>query len=404
MLVRARRARPGVSRLILHGPFVNVLILHNRYRSPGGEERSVAEVSALLREHGHAVEVLERSSSELRGLRGRARAGTAMVGGGLDPDEVVEAVRRSGADVVHAHNIHPLWGSRALAGAREAGAAVVLHLHNYRLFCAIGIGFRDGEVCTRCRGRNVLPGVRLRCRGSFPEAVAYGAGLWRQQPRIAAAVGRFVVPSAFAADRLAELGLPRESISVAHNFLRARDFAPAPPEDPPRFGLYAGRLVEEKGVETAVEAAALAGVPLHVAGTGPAAQRLHDLARSTGAPVHFVGQLDPDAMHAALAHAAFVVAPSRWDEPCPYSVIEAMAAGVPVLASDRGGLPELVGRDRVLHDRAAPAWAAAMRALWEDAAQRRARGVEALARARRLFGAERFYAALMDAYAAAGAR
>jgi glycosyltransferase involved in cell wall biosynthesis len=383
---------------------VNVLILHNRYRAPGGEERSVAETAALLAERGHGVEVLERSSAALQGARGRGRAGAAMVAGGLDPGEVEEAVRRTGADVVHAHNIHPLWGSRALAAARAAGAAVVAHLHNYRLYCAIGVGYRDGEVCTRCQGRNVLPGVRLRCRGNLPEAVAYGAGLWRQQPRIVDAVGRFVAPSEFAAGRLAELGLRRDAIAVAHNFLRPGDFAPAPPDDPAGYALFAGRLVEEKGVETAVEAAALAGVPLVVAGTGPDAERLQALARERDAPVQFPGQLDPGAMRAALGRAAFVVAPSRWDEPCPYSVIEAMAAGVPVLASERGGLPELVGREHVLPDRAAPAWAAAMRALWDDAGRRRARGVEALARARRLFGAERFYAALMDAYAAAGAR
>src|SRR5687768_15139288 len=211
---------------------VNVLILHNRYRAPGGEERSVAEIAALLREHGHAVEVLERSSATLGGIRGKGRAGAAMLAGGLEPGEVEAAVRRLGADVVHAHNIHPLWGSRALAAARRAGAAVVMHLHNYRLFCAIGIGYRDGAVCTRCRGRNVLPGVRLRCRGNLPEAAAYGAGLWRQQPRITAAVGRFLAPSAFAADRLAELGLRRDQISVVHNFVRADEFAAAPPDGP----------------------------------------------------------------------------------------------------------------------------------------------------------------------------
>jgi glycosyltransferase involved in cell wall biosynthesis len=383
---------------------VNVLILHNRYRAPGGEERSIAEITALLTERGHAVEVLERSSAALEGPRGRARAGAAMIAGGLDPGEVAEAVRRTKADVVHAHNIHPMWGSRALAAGRRAGAAVVMHLHNYRLFCAIGIGYRDGAVCTRCRGRNVAPGVLLRCRGNLPEAAAYGAGLWRQQPRIVAAVGRFVAPSAFAADRLAELGLRRDAISVAHNFLRPAEFAAAPPDDPPAFALFAGRLVEEKGVDTAVEAAALADVPLAIAGDGPKAESLVGLARSRGAHVKFLGQVDPAEMRATLARAAFMVAPSRWDEPCPYSVIEAMAAGVPVLASQRGGLPELVGTEHALPDRATPEWADAMRTLWEDPQKRRDRGVEALARARRLFGAERFYAALMDAYAAAGAR
>ena len=356
----------------------------------------MAEIAALLRERGHGVEVLECSSADLGGLPGKARAGAAMLAGGHDPGEVEQAVRRSGADVVHAHNIHPLWGSRSLAAARRAGAAVVMHLHNYRLFCAIGIGYRDGEVCTRCRGRNTFPGVRLRCRGNLPEAAAYGAGLALQQPRIVRAAGRFIAPSAFTADRLAELGLRRDRISVAHNFLAADRFAAAPPGAEPQHALFAGRLVKEKGVATAVAAAARAGVPLAVAGSGPEAERV-------AAPARLLGHLDPAAMRAALERAAFLVAPSRWDEPCPYSVIEAMAAGVPVLASDRGGLPELVGPDRTLPDRDVDAWAAAMRALWEDAALRRARADEALARARELFGPERFYAALMDAYEAARA-
>lgn len=376
---------------------MNVLIVHNRYRTPGGEERSVAEIAALLRERGHAVEVLERSSAALGGLRGRAKAGAAMIAGGLGPDEVEQAVRRTRADVVHAHNVHPLWGSRALAAARRAGASVVVHLHNYRLFCAIGIGYRDGAVCTRCRGRNVFPGVRLRCRGNLPEAAAYGAGLWRQQPQIVAAAGRFVAPSAFAADRLAELGLERDTISVAHNFLRAGEFAAAPPDAEPEYALFAGRLVEEKGVRTAVEAAARAGVPLAVAGSGPEAGRVV-------APARPLGQLGPAEMRAALERAAFLVAPSRWDEPCPYSVIEAMAAGVPVLASRRGGLPEMVGAEQALPEGDVGAWADAVGTLWNDRQLRRARAEEALSRARDLFGPDRFYAALMDAYAAAGAR
>jgi len=182
---------------------MNVLVLHNRYREAGGEERSVEEIVRLLGARGHAVEVLERSSADV----GRARAGAALLAGGLDPGEVERAVRRHGADVVHAHNVHPLFGARALAAAKGAGARVVMHLHNYRLFCAIAIDYREGAVCTRCRGRNTVPGVRLRCRGNLPEALAYGAGLAIHQRRLVDSVDRFVAPSAFAAERLASQGL-----------------------------------------------------------------------------------------------------------------------------------------------------------------------------------------------------
>ena len=126
--------------------------------------------------------MLERDSP--RSARPRAAAG--LLRGGLEPDEVGEAVRRTGARVVHAHNVQPSLGWRALAAAREAGARVVLHLHNYRLVCAVGTCFTRGEDCTRCHGRNTLPGVRLNCRGSRAEA----AGVRRRARAVAAAARR----------------------------------------------------------------------------------------------------------------------------------------------------------------------------------------------------------------------
>src|SRR4030095_11435261 len=81
----------------------------------------------------------------------------------------------------------PALGGRALAAAREAGARVVLHLHNYRLVCAVGTCFNSrGEDCTRCHGRDTLPGVGLNCRGTGAEAAVYAAALALWQRRMAA--------------------------------------------------------------------------------------------------------------------------------------------------------------------------------------------------------------------------
>src|SRR5204863_2989909 len=132
-------------------------------------ERAVADLEALLTGRGHTVARLECSSAEI----GAAAAARGLTGGGLHPERVARAVGDLGAEVVHAHNIHPMFGWRALAAARAAGARTVLHLHNFRLFCAIAIGYRDGGPCFRCRGTNTWPGVRLRCRGSLAEASLY---------------------------------------------------------------------------------------------------------------------------------------------------------------------------------------------------------------------------------------
>src|SRR3954447_5912506 len=107
-----------------------ILSLHSRYRTPGGEERVVDDLMWLVREQlGEGAELFEVDSS----VTNSARAAAGLLRGGLDPDVVAAAVTNSGARVVHAHNLLPTLGWRALAAARGAGARTVLHLHNYRL-------------------------------------------------------------------------------------------------------------------------------------------------------------------------------------------------------------------------------------------------------------------------------
>jgi glycosyltransferase involved in cell wall biosynthesis len=371
---------------------VRVLLIHNRYRSLGGEERAVEDIAELLARRGHTVERLERSSREV----GRAQAARSLLGGGLDPGEVEAAVRRLKADVVHAHNVHPLFGWRALAAARAAGARTVLHVHNFRLFCAIAVAYRDGAPCYRCQGRDTLPGLRLRCRGSLPEAAVYAAALHRQQPHLFEHSDRFIVVSAAHGARLRELGLPAEKTVALPNFIPSGQFAEASRAGEGEFALVAGRLVEEKGYDTAIRAAQAARVPLLIAGEGPDEPRLRRLAN--GGEVRFAGLLTPAALAEARRRAAVVLVPSRCEEACPYAVLDAFAAGIPVLGSNRGGVPELVGPQSALDPEDADAWAAALTRLWADPARRSSAGNELIAGARERLGEERYYERLMEIY------
>lgn len=369
-----------------------VLLLHNRYRAAGGEERVVDELEALLRDRGHAVARLERDSGEA----GRVAAARALLRGGVDDDEVAAAAAAHRADVLHAHNVHPLFGWRALAAARAQGARVVLHLHNYRFTCAIGVAYRDGGPCHSCRGRDTRPGLRHRCRGSLPEAAVYATALASQQPRLLEHVDRFVAVGAAQAEILAGFGVPRARVDVVPNAVAT--VAQASKAAAGRHVLAAGRLVEEKGFDMAIAAARGAGVPLKIAGTGPDEPRLRTLA--AGADVEFLGQLDGPALTRVRHAAAAVLVPSHWEEACPMAAVEALADGVPVLASDLGGLPELVGEEAVVPARDEAAWAAALAELWADPELRARRGAQALERARARHTPEVQYAALRGAYAA----
>jgi len=371
---------------------MRVLLLHNRYRSPGGEERAVANIVELLSRRGHQVELLERSSAGT----GSARAAGSMLAGGLNPGTVARAVSRLRAEVVHAHNIHPLFGWRALAAAREAGARTVLHVHNFRLFCAIGVAYRDGAVCHRCSGRNTLPGLRLRCRGSLAESAVYAAAISHQQPRLFGESDRLVALSEGHAAALRELGLPAEKTSVLPNFVPIHQFAPRSLAAQGRYALVAGRLVEEKGYDTAILAARAASVPLMIVGAGPDERRLRQLA--AGGPIRFTGWVSQGELARLRREAAVELAPSRSEEACPYSVLDALAAGIPVLGSSLGGLPELVGRNAALDPTHTDAWTGALRELWDNPDRRAQAGSEGLERCRVLFGEDRYYDGLMRIY------
>jgi glycosyltransferase involved in cell wall biosynthesis len=313
-----------------------ILFLHNRYRSTGGEERAVDDLLWLVREHlAEEAEGLERDSAVL----GRSGAAIAMLRGGLEPGDVARAVRRTKARVVHAHNLNPTLGWRALAAARGAGARVVVHLHQYRLVCAVGTCFTAGADCTRCHGRNTLPGILHNCRGSLAEAAIYGTAVSLWQRRVAAHADAFVVPSRFAASRLASLGAPVPSMNVVGHVIR--EFAAEAAPVATGHALLAARLAPEKGIDVAIEACRLAGIPLVVAGDGPERRRL---AASAGG-VRFAGRVEDAELARLRRTAALALVPSRSAETFGLAAAEAMAAGLPVAGSRIGGLPELVPDD-----------------------------------------------------------
>lgn len=366
----------------------------------------MSDLVGLLRDRGHDVELIERASDDASS----ARAARALLTGGVDPDQVSLAVRRLRADVVHVHNIHPLFGWRALAAARAAGARTVLHLHNFRLFCAIGVAYRDGAPCFRCRGRDTRPGLRLCCRGSLGEAAVYAAGLAVQQPRLLSEPDAFVCVSNASRLRLTELGLPVQRAHTLHNFVRTAALAARSRAQEAAYALVSGRLVPEKGFDTAIAAARGAGVPLVVAGDGPDRARLQQLAASAKGPkgakraeITFAGQLDPRALADLRRGAGVVLVPSRSEDSFPYAALDALADGVPLLATSYGGLPELAGPDSVLSPHDPAAWTARLSQLWADPGLRAWRGAQALQRARTRFGEDAYHEGLMRVYAAAPA-
>ncbi len=344
---------------------MKILVLHSRYLSDvaSGENRVVMDEVRLLREGGHEVHLWDPSPRDVTGL-GLIRTGARAVWSPRAVGEVARAVRQRGIDVVHCHNLFPELSPAVLRAAAAAGAAVVVTLHNYRFLCLPSNFLRDGAVCESCLGGVPWRGVVHRCyRGSAAGSGALAASLTLHRwGRTFEKVSLFLAVSRFVRDKHLEAGWPSEGIRVKPHFTW-----PAPRRDGPgRYFLFLGRLSPEKGAQTIVPGWRAEHGRLVVAGGGPQAPALRSVAPSS---VEFLGPVSFDDVPEVIRGARAVLIPSVSYETFGRSILEAYAAGVPVIASRTGGIPEVV-QDGVTGLLVPPAdgvqWAQAVERLLDD--------------------------------------
>jgi glycosyltransferase involved in cell wall biosynthesis len=358
---------------------VRVLVAHNRYRTPGGEERHVDLLVRSLRDLGHDVQLHQPTSDDVGDrFRDRARIGVTLTYRPKGGRGISSAIERWHPEVVHFHNLFPLLTPAALRAAQRSGAKVVVTAHNFRFFCPSGLLLRNGVVHEDCiEGSSLLCGLR-NARGSWIESASYGIAIeiQRRLRLLSRWTDAFIALSRFSARLLMRSGVLGRLPVVIPNATTVR----AQTSSTREFALFAGRLSAEKGVQTLLESCRLAPeVPVVVAGDGPSAR---DVRRTAPAHVRFVGQISRTELDQLRAASAFAVVPSTCYESAPYAVLETMAAARPVVASAIGGIPEIVGdgADGLLVPPGdARALATAMTLLWRDAALCRRLGARAAA-------------------------
>ena len=358
---------------------MRVLLIHNRYRQYGGED-AVAEAEAdLLRSNG--VQVFSLNSGNDVDPNVRITGTLALA---LDSHwsrtsyrRVRDICRDFRPDVAHVHNFWMRLTPSVHAACRDAGVPTVQTLHNFRLFCTNAQFQRNGHICQDCLGKLPWRGVVRRCyRGSFWASAAVGRmiaagrmrGVWTEQVRA------FIALSQHSRRLFIGGGIPEDRIHVKPNFIEDRVNAVIPPSHSRQF-LFIGRLSEEKGAATLLSGWAAAGLPdarLTIVGDGPERARLEEQARRLrlGNAVRFAGRVSPPEVFALLGFARAVVMPSLFYECFPRTLVEAMCAGRPVIASTTGALDELVSGDMGLHFEPmdAPALGQALRRLYENPA------------------------------------
>jgi len=249
--------------------------------------------------------------------------------------------------IAHAHNIYHHLSPSILPMLRERGIPVVMTIHDLKLACPAYTMMAHNKPCERCRGGRIHNVAVNRCiKGSFAlsSLVMLETFVHRLLRLYEANVTKFVVPSRFVLDKLVQWGWQRDRFAYIPNFVDVDRFR-SDSEIGERF-VYCGRLERLKGVGTLVRAAALARQPLTLVGSGPDEAPLRKLSAELGADVVFLGHQTKDALAAVIQSARAVVVPSEVNENAPLAVLEAYAAGRPVIGSRIAGIPELVREEQ----------------------------------------------------------
>lgn len=386
-----------------------MLVVHNHYQRPGGEDQVFAAEAELLQDHGHRVIRFVVHNDRIREAS-KLRVAVGTIWSAATYRQLRALIRAERPAVAHFHNTFPLLSPSVYYAARAEGVAVVQTLHNFRLLCPNALFFRDGHTCEDCLGRAVpWPAVVHACyRGSRAGSAVVAAMLsvHRALRTWSRAVDAYIALSEFSRAMLVYGGIPAEKVWVKPNFVR-RD--PGVGNHRGGFALFVGRLSSEKGVETLLAAweRLNSPIPLVIAGDGPLASAVARATHRSESSVTWVGHRSSEDVVQLMKDARVLLVPSVVYENFPLVIVEAFSTGLPVIVSDTGSLASIVA-DRVtgLHFRRGdPAdLAAKVEWAWSRPETLAEMGRRARAAYEENFTAEANYRMLMEIYAYAAVR
>ena len=325
---------------------MRVLLIHNFYQQPGGEDAVFIRETSLLRENGVEVETLTFTNEQFDGtLTGNLQSAVKAIYNPESARRAGDVIDRFQPNVVHVHNLFYTASAAVIRAAKRRGVPVVMTLHNYRLVCVSGLLMRSGKIpCETCLTQTLpLAGIWHACfRDSRVQSAQLGlttalhklTGIWRS-------VDRFIALTEFARQKFlaSSLRLAPGQVAVKPNFVP--DAGCANPELRQDFFLFIGRLSPEKGIDVLLDAARKSSFPLKIIGDGPLAPLVIQAAAEL-LNVTYVGWLGRDEVQEQLKTCRALVVPSVWYEGLPTVVLEAFATGTPIICSDQQNLNQLV--------------------------------------------------------------
>lgn len=399
---------------------MNILSVNKFYWRKGGSESVFFGEKKLLEEHGHSVVPFSMKNPhnlhsdydryfadsvdfEINGLLGKVSAACKVLYSFDSRNKIKQLLDEIVPDIAHFHIFQHQISPSVFGPIKKRKIPLILTLHDLKPICPNYKMLTHDGICERCKGRKFYNCLLHKCTkesrlnslvNSIEMYFHYAMGYYQ-------GVDKYIAVSRFYRDKMIEFGFPSKQVVHIPNFIDLSLYQPSGEDD--GYGLYFGRLSEEKGCITLLQALAITpDIPFLFIGSGPQEEMLQEKARELDlVNVKFLGFKSGEELKSLVANASFVVIPSEWYENCPMSVLESFALEKPVIGAHIGGIPELIedGEDGLTFESGnVDSLAQKIDELWKDPSRRAKMGKTGRLKIQRNYNPESHYEQLMDVY------
>lgn len=343
---------------------MKVLMVNKFHYLKGGSEKYYFELAELLKENGHEVAFF--SMKDEKNIKtdckeyfvepidlntGSKLKALDVIYSKENKKKMEEALEEFKPDIVHLNNFQRQLSASTIDPIKKRNIPIVFTAHDVQAICpAIIMMDNDKNICEKCMKGKYLNCIKKKCnKGSTLKSIvgALEGYYYRAKNIYTNKIDFIITPSEFYRGKMIEDGIPENKIKALHNFVELKDYDLETSDE--GYALYFGRLSKEKGILNLINAfTKLKEGKLYIAGEGPEKETIENIIKENKLEdrVKLLGFLNSDQMKETIRKCKFVVVPSIWYENCPYSVMETLAIGKPVIGADIGGIPELVINNR----------------------------------------------------------
>lgn len=323
---------------------MRILIIHNKYQCPGGEDAVVESEGALLAQNGHVVDYLIFDNAIIQTRLDQWIAGISNLYNFNSARLLQSKIFAFKPDLIHVHNFVPLVSPAVFFVAKRFRIPVVATLHNYRLICPSATLFFDHQIYEKSIQslfpiHSILKGVYRKSRLQTAAIAIMTcfhnlAGTWKNK------IDKYIVLTEFASEKFKQsaLRVPEKKFFVKPNFVPDYGDGKLQRDD---FFLFVGRLSEEKGIEMLLKTASRYHFNLTIIGDGPLKHMVLEYARNYS-NISYMGYQHKVSVIHQMKRCTALIFPSLWYEGFPIAILEAFSTGTPVIVSGLGGLPDIV--------------------------------------------------------------